>query len=143
MGKRKVIRLVLDTNVVISALLFGGLPGKLVAQWKNGAIQPLASPPIIDEYLRVLAYPKFKLNKQEIDFLLYNEILPFFEVVDAENDSPLVIVQEDPSDDMFLHCAKAGEAAVIVSGDRHLIELGAYEQIDIVSLRTFFASHTN
>ena len=61
MGQEKVIDIVIDTNVIISALLFGGGPGKLIELWKKGFIRPLLSAEIITEYLRVLAYPKFKV----------------------------------------------------------------------------------
>lgn len=137
MGKGKIIRIVVDTNVVVSALLFGGSPGKLIAQWKKGTIQPLVSQPIIDEYLRVLAYRKFRLSEPELNFLLYQEILPFFEIVTIEASPRPVIIHNDPSDDMFLHCAKAGEASIIVSGDRHLLDLKSYEQIRIMGPDTF------
>ena len=69
MGSFKVV---IDTNVVISALLFGGAPGKLVAFWQRGIIKPKATKEIIDEYLRVLAYPKFELSEKEINYVLYH-----------------------------------------------------------------------
>jgi uncharacterized protein len=140
MGKRKVIRVVLDTNVVVSALLFGGAPGKLIEPWQKGTIQPLLSQPIFDEYLRVLTYPKFELSEQELNFLLYQEILPFFEIVTISAGPQPTIIQDDPSDDMFLYCAKAGNASIIVSGDRHLLELKSYEQIEIMALKPFLAT---
>ena len=70
MGKVKVRRVVIDTNVLISAFLFGGDPGELIPLWKSGRIHPLASKGIIDEYLRVLAYPKFSLSPEEINFIV-------------------------------------------------------------------------
>jgi putative PIN family toxin of toxin-antitoxin system len=120
MGEVKVIRVVLDTNVIISALLFGRVPGELISLWKSGRLQPLASSQIIDEYIRVLAYPKFKLTEDEINFLLYSEILPFFDVLEVNQES-LPIIFADPSDDKFLLCAEIGMADVIISGDRHLL----------------------
>ena len=66
MGTQKVDRVVIDTNVVVSALLFGGTPGELIPLWKSGRIKPLASAEIIDEYIRVLAYPKFKLSTETV-----------------------------------------------------------------------------
>lgn len=140
MGKRKVIRVVLDTNVVISALLFGGPTGKLLFEWKKCTIQPLLCQPIIDEYLRVLAYPKFGLTRQEIDFLLFQEILPFFEVVQIQSENLPVIIKEDPSDDMFLYCARAGNAAFVISGDRHLLSLKSYENIKIIPPEAFLTT---
>ena len=72
---------VIDTNVVISAILFGGTPGELVGLWKTGRITPYITKEIIAEYIRVLAYPKFELSEEEINFIIHQEILPFFKVV--------------------------------------------------------------
>jgi predicted nucleic acid-binding protein len=64
-------------------LLFGGTPGKLICLWQSDVIKPVASQEIVDEYIRVLTYPKFKLSEEEINYLLYQEILPFFEIIDT------------------------------------------------------------
>ncbi|HUV78095.1 MAG TPA: putative toxin-antitoxin system toxin component, PIN family, partial [Desulfobacterales bacterium] len=65
MGKIKEIRVVIDTNIIVSAILFGGIPGELIPLWKSGRIKPLASKKIIEEYIKVLAYPKFELSETE------------------------------------------------------------------------------
>ena len=57
------IPVVIDTNVFLSALLFGGTPGKLISLWKSGKIQPQVNKNTVAELLRVLAYPKFKLTE--------------------------------------------------------------------------------
>jgi putative PIN family toxin of toxin-antitoxin system len=135
MGKIKKIRTVIDTNVIVSAILFGGKPGELISLWKSGHIQPLASKDIFDEYINVLAYPKFELSEREINYILYNEILPYFEVVTLKPSN--TIISEDPSDDKFLHCAKAGKASVIISGDQHLLSLKSYVKIKIFTPSQF------
>ena len=137
MGKVKVKRIVIDTNVVISAFLFGGEPGQLIHLWKSGRIKPLASKEIVDEYLRVLTYPKFGLAPEEIDFILYQEILPHFEIVRAK--SGPVIVRDDPADDKFIRCAEAGKANRIISGDQHLLRLKQYRTIKILTPAQFLA----
>ena len=114
-------RVVIDTNVLILALLFGGIPGELVPLWKNRRIQPLASRDMFEEYLRVLAYPKFFLSEEEIDFLFSQEILPWFEIVTISVGRS--VVAGDPSDDKFIWCALAGKAGAIISGDEHLLNL--------------------
>ena len=131
MGKVKVKRVVIDTNVVISALLFGGEPGQLIPLWKSGRIKPLASKEMVDEYLRVLTYPKFGLTPEEINFLLYQEIVPYFEIVKAK--AGRVIVGDDPSDDKFIRCAEAGRAKTIISGDQHLLRLKSFGAISILT----------
>ena len=138
MGPLKVTRIVVDTNVLVSALLFGGTPGKLIPLWKKGTIQPLASSEIIVEYLRVLAYPKFRLTENEIGYLLYREILPHFKIVSAEKGKP--VVSADPSDDKFIWCAVEGKAEFIISSDKHLLSLRFYQGISIQTPATFLKS---
>ena len=135
MGESKIKTIVIDTNVVISALLFGGAPGELIALWKSGRIQSVVSREIVNEYIRVLAYPKFDLSEEEIHFLLYHEIFPFFEVIRVK--STPVIIEDDPSDDKFIWCAVAGRAGIIISGDQHLLSLESYHQIKILSVSQF------
>jgi len=131
-------KVVLDTNVVISALLFGGETVRLVSLWQTGAFSWLASAAIIQEYARVLAYPKFKLTEAEIRELLNEDILPFVTAVRVGK-VPRVI-RQDPSDDEFLACALTGKADAIVSGDHHLLELKRYREIPILDVRTFLSN---
>jgi putative PIN family toxin of toxin-antitoxin system len=129
------VKVVVDTNVLVSALLFGGKPGKLISLWQRGTIRPLVSKEIIDEYLRVFTYPKFKLSEEDVNFLLYHEILPYFEVIDV-HPGPRII-GSDPEDDKFIRCALAGKAKFIISGDHHLIALKSYQKIRIFSPSDF------
>ena len=119
------LKVVIDTNVVISALLFGGEPGKLFAFWQRGIIKPSASKEIIDEYLRVLTYPKFKLSEEEINYLLYQEILPYFDIIDVHSGPR--IIKKDSEDDKFIRCALAAGSRYIISGDQHLLALKEYQ----------------
>ena len=114
-------RVVMDTNVLVSALLFGGVPGKLVTLWKEDTVHPLCSKEIIEEYLRVLSYPKFNLTESEINYLFTREILPWFEVISVKTGSSLL--PHDPSGNKFLWCALRGKAEAIISGDEHLLSL--------------------
>jgi putative PIN family toxin of toxin-antitoxin system len=134
-GKVEVKRVVIDTNVVVSALLFGGVPGRLIPLWKTGAIKPYASREMVDEYIRVLAYPKFELSEQEINFLLYHEMLAYFETIEVIPGKR--IVKRDSSDDKFIWCAEAAGAPVIISGDSHLLRMKTYGMINIVSVVEF------
>ena len=129
--------IVIDTNVVISALLFGGTPEKLVSLWKTRQIEPVFSKGILDEYLRVLAYPKFSLSEIEIELLLNHELLPYFKVVDILEVEQKTIIKADPDDDKFIICALADRCNFIISGDKHLLELGSYQEIEIITLSAF------
>jgi len=129
------ISVVVDTNVVVSALLFGGTPGKLIRLWKSGKIQPHVSQEMVDELLRVLAYPKFELIENETHYLLYVEILPFCKVVSVK--SRPVIIKKDPSDDMFLICSKTAGARVLITGDQHLLALKSFGNTSILTPQQF------
>ena len=133
------MRVVLDTNTVVSALLFSGISSKLVSLWQKGLITPLLSREILDEYLRVLSYPKFDLSEGEIKELIQEEILPYAEVVKPKR--RLRVVQRDPSDNKFVECAVAGKARVIISGDKELLSLGRYRQIRSQSPAQFLADN--
>lgn len=134
MGSLKVVKVVLDTNVLVSALLFGGTPGRLRLLWKEKRIQPFMSQAIAAEYLRVFAYPKFQLTRNEIEYLLHQEILPWFETIAAPQGEAMVL--EDPSDDKFIWCAEAAKVDWLISGDEHLLKLD-YPKIPIVTPAEF------
>jgi uncharacterized protein len=129
------VRVVLDTNVVVSALLFTGISSKLVPLWQDNVITVLVSRGILEEYLRVLSYPKFKLSEGAIKGLIEEELLPYVEVVKSRR--RLRIVDRDPSDDKFVECAVAGKARVIISGDKDLLSIGRYQKIVIQSPAQF------
>ena len=122
-------RVVLDTNVLVSALLFGGRLDALIGRWKSGDLIPLFSRATFAEFRRVLAYPRFGLTGPEINDLIEEEILPWCEVVEIGEE--IRGVCRDPGDDMFLCCAVAAGADAIVSGDRDLLDLGAFRDIPI------------
>jgi putative PIN family toxin of toxin-antitoxin system len=121
---------VIDTNVVVSGLLFKGVPDRIVSLWQQSVITPYVTQDIIDEYIRVLAYPKFQLSRLEIEYLIYREILAYFETVTPS--TACQIVPDDPADDMVIHCAMAGSIETIISGDSHLLDLGTYGSICIL-----------
>ena len=131
MGKVEKIKVVVDTNVVISAILFGGIPGELISFWKSDRIRPLASREVIDKYIKVLTYPKFELSEAEINYILYSEILPYFDIILIK--ARPVIIRNDPSDDKFIHCAKAGKTGIIITGDQHLLKLKTYQKIKMLT----------
>jgi len=88
-----------------------------------------------DELRRALEYPKFSLSRKEIKAIIEEEILPFFEVVDI--DRSVKGVCRDPDDDKFIECATAGRASFVVTGDKDLCDLGAYESVRICNVSEF------
>ena len=129
------IRAVLDTNVVVSALLFSGPPSQLVSAWQSGRLQPVLSAQILDEYIRELAYPKFKLTSAEIRGLIEETLLPFIETIRT---SPSAIPKlRDPDDAKFIVCAVTASVRWLVSGDDDLLSLHRIKSVEIVSVTAF------
>ena len=117
------LRVVLDTNVVLSALVFGGgQAGQLRRAWQAGAFVPLVSAVTVQELMRVLAYPKFSLSRAEQDELLA-DFLPYAQTVRMPQPPPPVPECRDPLDVPFLQLAVAGQAQRLVSGDKDLLVL--------------------
>ena len=123
MTRRSPARVVLDTNVVLSALLFSAGPvAPARAGWQSGRLIPLASAATAGELLRVLSYRKFKLSVADQQELLA-DFMPWVEVVQVPDPPPSVPSCRDPHDLPFLHLAVVGRADVLVSGDRDLLAL--------------------
>ena len=115
------LRVVLDTHVVLSALVFGGgQAGQLRRAWQAGAFVPLVSAVTVQELVRVLAYPKFALARAEQDELLA-DFLPYAQTVRIPQPPPPVPDCRDPLDVPFLQLAVAGQAQRLVSGDKDLL----------------------
>jgi len=127
------MRVVLDTNVIVSAYLGGILEGIIIA-WKSGKFTLVVSKEIADEYLDVLRRPKFKIKQTEVDDFaaLLLDRADFATPLET-----LSVVQNDPTDNKFLEAAIEGKANLIVSGDRHLFELKLFQKIPIVTPREF------
>jgi len=116
-------RVVLDTNCVISALLFSKHSlAWLRHSWQNAQITPLASKDSVTELIRVLTYPKFKLSKDE-QALLLADFLPYTETVVIDKIPGDLPVIRDPDDQKFLILAVAGQAEVLVTGDADILAL--------------------
>ena len=115
-------RLVLDTNVLVSALLFPtGAVSWLRDAWQAQAVVPLASRETTAELIRVLSYPKFQLTDDEREDLLA-DYLPWCETVSVSG--PLAIPEcRDPFDRPFLELALVGHADALVTGDEDLLAL--------------------
>jgi uncharacterized protein len=132
-------RVVLDTNIVLSALVFrGGVAARARVAWQAGAFTPLVSTATAQELMRVLAYPKFRLSKEDRDELLA-DYLPYTATVRIPEQPPKVPECRDPFDIMFLHFATAGKAKALVTGDRDLLALAGQTKFEILTLDVFLA----
>jgi putative PIN family toxin of toxin-antitoxin system len=130
------MRVVADTNVLISALMFGGLPGRFLDLALGRRFTLLASKALLDELDEKL---RGKFAVSESDALVIRAKLEGSAEL-ADPDFQLNAVPDDPDDNRVLECAVAGKADFIVSGDRHLLRIGDYEGIAIVTVRQFLES---
>lgn len=112
---------VLDTNCLVSALLFSRANLRWLREgWQSGRFIPLVSPETADELIRVLAYPKFRLDAGEQETLLA-DFLPYAQAVRAVHPPEGLPDIPDPDDLKFLALAMRGKAAAVVSGDRDIL----------------------
>jgi putative PIN family toxin of toxin-antitoxin system len=130
------MRIVIDTNIWVSGLLWRGLPGRILLLAEAGQIELCTCPDLVDELQQVLSHEKFQSRLGELglsvnDLLLY--VLDLALVFESEIRSP--IVKADPDDDIFIYCALAAGADYIVSGDQHLLDIGEYKGISIITAR--------
>lgn len=117
------LRVVLDTNVVLSALVFNSPTSRQLRQaWQSGRLHPCACTATIQELMRVLAYPKFKLAAADQRELLA-DFVPFVQVVRMPDPPPAVPRCRDPHDEVFMQLALAAGADALVSGDLDLLSL--------------------
>lgn len=126
------VRVVVDTNVVLSALLFEkGHVAWLRAAWAQSRCHPLVSAETVEELLRAFGYPKFRLTAEDQEELL-GDYLPFAERVKMTKlfDLPRC---KDPDDQKFLDLAHAGNASILITGDKALLALSGKCPFDIVS----------
>jgi putative PIN family toxin of toxin-antitoxin system len=137
MGKKqeKVKRVVLDTNVLVSALLFKGALSRLVELWRKGKIIPVISRETFEELTTVLQHPKFSLSKDEIKSVVEHEILPYFEIIEVVK--AVKGVCRDPGDDKFVSCALSASVDCIVSGDKDFCDVRQYKTVKIMSASDF------
>lgn len=134
-------RVVLDTNLVLSALVFAhGRLSTLRHAWQAGRFIPLVSRPTTAELMRVLAYPKFRLSADEQQDLLA-DYLPWCETVRIPSPPPATPPCRDCFDEPFLQLALAGRADCLVSGDRDLQVLDGTLPCPILTADTFLTRH--
>lgn len=137
-SKKRARRAVLDANVWVSALLWGGKPAAIVRASEEGKVDIIVSEAIVGEISQVLAYPKLA-KVYQAEGLRHEElieaVLRVVKFVDVTQ--KVSVVLEHPADDKFVECALAAGADYIVSGDKHLLNVGSYRKTRIVSVIEF------
>jgi putative PIN family toxin of toxin-antitoxin system len=132
MGKKEPLKVVLDTNVLISILLFGGKLEFIRQAWRSGKINLIFCKDTLEELLKVLHYPKFGLTEDEITYLVEIEIMPYATLIEKRINLRSSIV-EDKDDIKFLECALSGKVDYLVSGDKALLNLKNFKGVEIIT----------
>lgn len=127
------MRVILDTNVIMSAIFFGGIPGKILDAYTAGKLMLILSPGILSEYQEVAERLSKKFHVE------YGEILEWIAVhSEMVSDSALPKrVSADPDDDKFIAAALLSGARIICSGDKHLLDANGYQGINILKPKSF------
>lgn len=129
------MRLIVDTNVLISGIFFAGLPERLLRLWRDRQIKLIASSEIFYEYAEVIRrlgkkYPA--IDTSDIIDLLAVEL----EMVKSRKLRESVC--RDPDDDKFIACALSAKVEIVVTGDKDLLDLTTYKGVRFLSLAKFF-----
>jgi putative PIN family toxin of toxin-antitoxin system len=127
------MRIVIDTNVISSAVFFGGRPYQLLRYIMENYVEVVASKEIVDEYEEIILrlQQKYPAITTKIPF---HDILAKLEIIRVSSD---IHVSRDPDDDKFISCAVDGKCLYIVSGDSDLVSIGKYEGIEILTVADF------
>ena len=128
------MRVVIDTNVFISSF-WGGKPGEIIKLWQMGQLTLCLSPEIIDEYLELFQRKNIHQTTECVHLMgLFARQINMVFVADPPK---LYVIDDDPDDNKFIECAVALDAKIIISGDKHLLKLKRYVDIDIFSPHNF------
>jgi putative PIN family toxin of toxin-antitoxin system len=132
------VKIVLDTNVLISGIFFSGLPFTILKAWRDRHLRIAVSAEILEEYRRV----GMRLSKEYRGV----DLEPFLALLAVEADVVLAPplpepICEDPDDDKFIACALASRCKMIVSGDKLLRKVSGYKGIKVFTPRLFVEHH--
>jgi putative PIN family toxin of toxin-antitoxin system len=133
------LRAVLDTNVIVSGTISSTRAlYEVLEAWRHRRFTLLTSLLILEEVQRVFEYPRIK-TPYRLDAETAETILAQFTKYAVVTPGELAVreIEDDPADDMFLACAVEGAADYIVTGDRHLLDVGTYRGVSIVGPRSF------
>jgi putative PIN family toxin of toxin-antitoxin system len=132
------VKIVLDTNVFVSGVFFKGPPHEILQWWREGKIQVVLSPEILDEYKEVGQELAARYKGTDLGPLL--DLLALHGEIVLVPPLPEPVCT-DPDDDKFFACAVAAKVPLIVSGDKHLLAASGYRAINVLRPRAFVAQY--
>lgn len=131
------MKIIIDTNVVISGTFFGGYPRKIIEAVVNDKVSAYASKSIINEYKEIvdemISMKQGKLNKNILD--------PFIQKLIIIKPTSKIKLSRDKDDDKFIECAIDAKASYIVSGDKDLLDIKKYKNVEIVTAKMFYDNY--
>jgi len=139
------MRIVCDTNVSISGLLWSGKPNQVLKLAKQKEIEICITISTLKEFEKVINYPRFQTRIQTLQ-TTPSEIIAFYAELTTIYEEVLLdknVVEEDPDDDIFIMAALSSRVKLIVSGDGHLLKLANYKEIQIVNTDVFLKIRKN
>ena len=127
------MRIVVDTNVIISGVFFGGAPGEVLKAIVSNKVTACATKQIVEEYIEIvnemISRKQGKLNS--------TILLTWIESLEMIKPKAHIEISRDPDDDKFIECAKDADALYIASGDKDLLVIKLYENIKIITAKEF------
>lgn len=127
------MRIVIDTNVIVSAIFFGGQPRQLLEHLLQQRFEAFVSREIVEEYQETVLYLQDKYPSKKV-FVPINHIVAACKMIEQHT---IISVCRDPDDDKFIACAVDARCVCLVSGDRDLLTLEKYQNIQIISVTDF------
>ncbi|MGI6496756.1 MAG: putative toxin-antitoxin system toxin component, PIN family [Kiritimatiellia bacterium] len=131
------MKVVLDTNVLVAGIFFSGPPAAILRAWREGRFTLMVSPPIMEEYRRVMH--ELASDFPSVDPAPPLELLAIHARMVYAPPLPETVCT-DPTDDMFLACAIACNSQVVVSGDKALLRISGYRGVNVITPRAFLSS---
>ncbi len=128
------MRIVCDTNVLVSGVLFNGPPRQILELIARAEVENAISLEVLAEAKNVLLRPKFGLSSEQVSEFIDTFVETFVLVTPTER---VVAVKNDPDDDRILEAAQTAHARFIISGDQHLLSIGVWNDVEILSPAVF------
>ncbi len=127
------MKIVIDTNVVISGTFFGGYPRKVIEAVGNNKIHACATIEILEEYEDIID----EMIQRKQGHIHRDVLAPFIAELELIESRTKVEVSRDPDDDKFVGCAMDAKALYIISGDKDLLDIGKYAGVEIITAADF------
>lgn len=132
------MKIILDTNVLISGIFFKGPPSQILKLWREKRLELIVSEEIFEEYTLVCKRLHAKYSNIDIDEIIDLVAMNAHFYQEAEINTPITL---DPDDDKFIKCALAGDVKIIISGNKHLLDVNGYQGIEVISPSGFIKKY--